>query len=414
MQNLQDFQSLSSYDSDTKNKNRFFRRSFKLFFLVLLFLGSILYFKPRWLIGYSLPPEKLIFDEIKPPSAVEYFDSFGRVIGYVPTGDDLFTIYRPLSKISKYLQDFVVFSEDAKFLEHSGFDVEEIKNSIEEKLNEKKRLRGASTITQQLAKNLFLDKSRSFVRKLIEVPWTLSIENDLTKKQILELYLNVIEWGPGIHGAELAARHFFDTSAAELTQGQALFLTLIIPNPVRFDPFANSAISSFLQDKRRHLITRWVREKKLTGSEASNAIQANWSLELPQSFERKFAPFHSANYFGNRFAKNNLFQALLEKKSQIWNSPKKRKLLSLNWSLHLELNQKPIRDSDTPLRDLVTDQSLKNKNQLFLVLLEGSLIRAFRKISLNKSFVDDFILDLEKRSLRIEFLEDIPWSNLAI
>lgn len=137
----------------------------------------------------------------------------------------------PYDRISPNLVRAVLAGEDSRFFDHSGFDWEEIKKAAEKDWEEKRFHRGASTISQQLAKNLFLSTSKNPFRKLHEALITKEMEIILSKRRILELYLNVIEWGDGIYGAEAAARHYFNTSASSLTAEQAAFLSAIIPNP---------------------------------------------------------------------------------------------------------------------------------------------------------------------------------------
>jgi monofunctional biosynthetic peptidoglycan transglycosylase len=141
----------------------------------------------------------------------------------------------PMRDISPALQHAVVAAEDARFFRHHGFDWTEVQDAIEES-REGVRTRGASTITQQLVKNLFLTTSRSVIRKGIEITLVPPTELLLGKQRILELYLNVIEWGPGVYGAEAAARHYYRVPARSLSREQALQLASIIPNPLRRKP----------------------------------------------------------------------------------------------------------------------------------------------------------------------------------
>jgi len=138
-------------------------------------------------------------------------------------------------KISNNLKRAVIASEDAKFLEHEGFDWEGIEKAYAKNLKKGKIVAGGSTISQQLAKNLFLSTKRTPWRKGEEAVITLMLENILSKRRILEIYLNVIEWGNGVFGAEAAARHYYKTSAANLSAGQAAKLAAIIPNPRFYD-----------------------------------------------------------------------------------------------------------------------------------------------------------------------------------
>ena len=137
----------------------------------------------------------------------------------------------PYEDISVHLKRAVIAAEDAKFLEHDGFDVPGIRAALKKNLKKGRVVAGGSTITQQLAKNLFLSDERSFIRKGQEVIITLMIEATWSKRRILEVYLNVIEWGNGIYGAEAAARRYYRTSAANLNRDQAARMAAMVPNP---------------------------------------------------------------------------------------------------------------------------------------------------------------------------------------
>lgn len=141
--------------------------------------------------------------------------------------------WRPLTEISPHLMQAVVAAEDQKFMQHSGFDLAAIEQALV--YNSKgRKVRGASTISQQTAKNVFLWSGRSWVRKGLESGLTLLIEASWGKERILEVYLNSIEFGPGIYGAEAAAQHFFGVTAARLSRQQAALLAAVLPNPHRF------------------------------------------------------------------------------------------------------------------------------------------------------------------------------------
>jgi monofunctional biosynthetic peptidoglycan transglycosylase len=149
--------------------------------------------------------------------------------------------WAPLSRISSHLQRAVVVAEDASFFVHEGFDWEGIRDAALHNLEAGEMKRGGSTITQQLAKNLYLSSERSLLRKAREALITRSLEHHLTKERILELYLNVAEWGRGVYGAEAAARHHFGKSAADLTMSEAAWLAAILPSPQRYDPIRKTA-----------------------------------------------------------------------------------------------------------------------------------------------------------------------------
>jgi len=141
----------------------------------------------------------------------------------------------PLNRISLDFQHAVIAAEDSRFYQHHGFDWTEVKNAVEEE-SEDGRLRGASTLTQQLVKNLFLSTSRSFVRKGIEFTLVPLAERILGKRRILELYLNVVEWGPGVWGAEAAAQYHYGIAAARVTRDEGARLAAILPSPLRRKP----------------------------------------------------------------------------------------------------------------------------------------------------------------------------------
>ena len=141
----------------------------------------------------------------------------------------------PYERISVHLKRAVVAAEDARFLDHEGFDWDAIQKAMQKNERRGKVVAGASTISQQLAKNLFLSGSRSWLRKGQEAIITWMMERTLPKRRILELYLNVAEWGEGVFGAEAAARHHFGVPAAALGPAEAAWLAAILPSPKRYD-----------------------------------------------------------------------------------------------------------------------------------------------------------------------------------
>ena len=156
----------------------------------------------------------------------------------------------PYQRISLHLKRAIIAAEDAKFLDHEGFDWEAIQKAYEKNLKKGRIIAGGSTISQQLAKNLFLSGERTWWRKLQEAGITMMIETIMSKRRILEIYLNVIEWGNGVFGAEAAARYHFGVTAAALTPDQAARLAAMVPSPRRYGPGQNTA---YLQ-RRTHVI----------------------------------------------------------------------------------------------------------------------------------------------------------------
>ena len=159
----------------------------------------------------------------------------------------------PYSAISTHLKCAVIAAEDSRFVEHDGFDWDGIRKAYEKNLREGEVVAGGSTISQQLAKNLFLSGERAWWRKAQEAAITVMIELIMDKRRIFELYLNVIEWGDGVFGAEAAARYHFGVSAAELAPEQAARLAAMVPSPRRYDPGRSTA---YLQRRTQILLAR--------------------------------------------------------------------------------------------------------------------------------------------------------------
>lgn len=146
----------------------------------------------------------------------------------------------PYAQISPYLREAVVVSEDIEFFQHDGFSAHEMRVAVRQAIARREAPRGASTITQQLAKNLWLSPSRNPMRKLKEAILTRQLEAALEKRRILELYLNVVEFGPGVYGAEAAARRYFGRPAAALTSREAAQLAAGLPRPRTWHPGVES------------------------------------------------------------------------------------------------------------------------------------------------------------------------------
>lgn len=146
----------------------------------------------------------------------------------------------PLQGISVSLREAVLIAEDDKFWHHEGFDVEALQRALEEDIKNKKFKSGGSTITQQLAKNLYLTPSKNPLRKLKEAVLAWRLERSLSKARILEIYLNVAQWGEHIFGVEMASRHYYGKRASELTPWESARLASVLPNPKKYSPTGNS------------------------------------------------------------------------------------------------------------------------------------------------------------------------------
>lgn len=197
-------------------------RGLALFFLLLFLYQLWIFLHICWWIKFN-------------PSSSAFMEDRLDVIQEKNPDAELKYKWVDYAKISSNLKRAVIASEDAKFVDHEGFDWEGIQKAYEKNLKKGKIVAGGSTISQQLAKNLFLSTKRTPWRKGEEALITVMLENILSKRRILEIYLNVIEWGNGVFGAEAASRHYYKTSAAKLSRGQAAKLAAMIPNPRFYD-----------------------------------------------------------------------------------------------------------------------------------------------------------------------------------
>lgn len=180
--------------------------------------------------------------------------------------------YTPLSKISKYLLKTVVLTEDSNFYQHEGFDWNSLEKVAKENLKAGEIKRGGSTISQQLAKNLFLNKDKTFSRKFFEFLITMKIESSLNKREILERYLNVVEFGKKIYGIRAASQFYFQKSAADLSVVESAFLAALLPNPVKYSQsFYKKELSPFMRNRMSKIIRDLYQYERITLEEAHAA-----------------------------------------------------------------------------------------------------------------------------------------------
>lgn len=173
--------------------------------------------------------------------------------------------YVPLNKISSFLPAAIVSSEDGGFYSHKGFAWDALQDAARKAIETGRMKRGGSTITQQLAKNLFLSSEKTYFRKIREALITIEMERSLSKNDILELYLNVVEFGKNIYGVKAAAKAYFDKSPADLDVVESCFLAMILPNPVKYArSFYSKQLTPYAKSRMNQLIEDLYRMQKIT------------------------------------------------------------------------------------------------------------------------------------------------------
>ncbi|NDV14126.1 monofunctional biosynthetic peptidoglycan transglycosylase [Crenobacter caeni] len=207
------------------------RLAFKL--LAALFALILVYY--LWIFGH------LVYWRGNNPTASAFMDAQLARLQEENPDAELRHRWVPYERISPNLKRAIVAAEDAKFVDHEGFDWDGIEAAFEKNLKQGRIVAGGSTISQQLAKNLFLSGKKTPWRKLDEAVITVMLEAVMDKRRIFEIYLNVIEWGDGVFGAEAASRYYFRSSAARLSAPQAARLAAMVPNPRYYDAHRNAS-----------------------------------------------------------------------------------------------------------------------------------------------------------------------------
>ncbi len=220
---------------------------------ILWLVALTLLIPPLWYLA-DLPNTKDLRKQNPKSSAIRTFrENQIRARGGKPHS---FMEWRSLDQISPALAHAVVLAEDDTFFQHHGFDFGQLKRAVQTNWERKRFAFGASTITQQLARTLYLSTHKNLLRKAKEALITRRLEKTLGKKRILELYLNVVEWGPQVYGAEAAAQTYFQKQALDLTPDEAISLAVILPSPWRWKPVSQT---KFMNRRRSDLYDRMVR-----------------------------------------------------------------------------------------------------------------------------------------------------------
>ncbi|MBI4405900.1 MAG: transglycosylase domain-containing protein [Deltaproteobacteria bacterium] len=179
----------------------------------------------------------------------------------------------PLYEISNQLIFAVLASEDTSFFSHKGIDFHELQQAIKKDIKEKRWARGASTLTQQLIKNVYLSREKTLIRKFKEMVWARELEKKFSKPQILGFYLNLVEWGPGVYGIGQASRHYFRLSPSQLTAKQSAFLAMLLPAPTKYHAyFAKKELSGWATRRVNQILKTMNQLGYIDGAEVEAAL----------------------------------------------------------------------------------------------------------------------------------------------
>lgn len=351
-------------------------------------------------------PDASLIKNYRPDMSTEVYDISGKVIAHY--FDRKNRIWVPLLGITGTLKDAVIAAEDDTFFEHKGFNYNEMWNAFLEDIKKWKFVRGGSTITQQLAKNVFLYKKKTIERKIKEVFLTYQIEKILTKERILELYLNEVEWGDGIYGIEAASRFYFDKPASEINLAESAILASMLPNPKYFDPYKR--LSRVI--KRQHRILQLMLEaKKITKEEYEDALGHKIVLREDKQEKR----FNIDNLKIKNHKEKICYKHLIEKylTERFGEDRVYRGGMRIKTGFDLNLHDN--------LAIIIDNKNITSARKV-LVALEGEVIKSINCL------IEDYNLEADEIKGKIATLgppynfynykiineEDIPWEGLII
>ncbi|MDH4226903.1 MAG: monofunctional biosynthetic peptidoglycan transglycosylase [Deltaproteobacteria bacterium] len=184
--------------------------------------------------------------------------------------------WTPIDNVPQNLITAIIQSEDISFYSHHGFDFSEIWDAIKTDIEEMSYVRGASTISMQLVKNLYLTREKSMGRKIKEAYLVVKMEKAISKKRIMELYLNIVEWGPGVYGVKEASAYYFGKTPSELTLDEAAVLAVILPNPVYYNPYKRP---KYAEKKKVQILERMLKRGHITEEAFKTALEAPLALK---------------------------------------------------------------------------------------------------------------------------------------
>jgi len=223
-------------------------------------------------------PDVSVLKHYRPAAASEVLDREGRVLAQYY--DRKFRIWVPLSSLPDIIIQAVVTAEDDTFFEHKGVNYKATWDALVHDAQKKRFARGGSTITQQMIKNVLLSKEKTISRKVREYVLARRAEELISKRRILEIYLNEVEWGDGIYGVEAAGRSYFDKHATELTVAEAALLAGMLPNPRYYDPFKRQ---NKARDRQERVLSNMLQAKLITADEFTAAMEAPLELRDERS-----------------------------------------------------------------------------------------------------------------------------------
>jgi monofunctional biosynthetic peptidoglycan transglycosylase len=259
---------------------RLLKKAFLLGFVVIALLSLALVL---WTMrALSDLPDVAVLKHYRPPAASEVLDRNGAVLTHF--SDRKFRVWVPIAELPDIVIRAVVIAEDDTFFGHQGINYKAVWEALKHDVQKKRFARGGSTITQQMIKNVLLSKEKTIVRKLREFVLARRAEEVLTKRKILEIYLNEVEWGENIYGIEAASRYYIDKHATELTPAEAALLAGMLPNPKYYDPYKRPEKARRRQEK---VLFNMHQAKVLTGDEYEAALTEPLQLRDPSS--RRFA-----------------------------------------------------------------------------------------------------------------------------
>jgi monofunctional biosynthetic peptidoglycan transglycosylase len=261
---------------------RLLKKAFLLGLIVLAFICLALVVW-TWRALSDLP-DVAILKHYRPPAASEVLDRSGAVLAHF--SDRKFRVWVPIAELPEIVIRAVVIAEDDTFFGHQGINYKAVWEALKHDVQKKRFARGGSTITQQMIKNVLLSKEKTIVRKLREFVLAQQAEEILTKRKILEIYLNEVEWGENIYGIEAASRYYFDKHATEITKAEAALLAGMLPNPKYYDPFKRPEKARRRQEK---VLFNMHQAKVLTGDEYAAALAEPPRLRDPSSTRFDFS-----------------------------------------------------------------------------------------------------------------------------